>query len=519
MNFNDATLLTVSRKSQFLADTVRYKTVKELTIEGLLLNLTNTDGVSVITSAYYNFSLNAGNWEDIIINGYNFGKGVIKTVNFSEGNDVRQKSYTVSVEIPEEGDLASLINGSIQDYVGLSYTNFKYLENFSESSNFERNIGKDNYSQNIRFVLKGPYSLDAIAAAKTMAENFFNNNTLANTIGTKYSDSQIKKYYNESYDTVNNSYDFSRTYEINKGSNGVYSVTRTHSLNFNEQGVSEISESAEYINHLQVGGFDSISSQATSDLAGAYSRCNTIFAGYLNFIGGDTLLTQPISKSWAATPFEGTIKYTVTFSNSSRVRTTYFWDYQITKNISEGGTISMDESGSIFGFGHILDTKSSNASAGWAAVKAGISTRLGSYYSGGGGTLKLISESLTQNTVEGKIDYSQKYTDATSNAVNTQPIRRALIKISLPKENRYLSSTYNIVNKKELLQISSNKLPNTYEYSIELNGKATLGISEYLSAARSYIGNTYDYLSDVNYSYNPFQRSFSLNATVTSLPV
>ena len=39
MNFNDATLLTVSRKSQFLADTVRYKTVKELTVEGLLLNL------------------------------------------------------------------------------------------------------------------------------------------------------------------------------------------------------------------------------------------------------------------------------------------------------------------------------------------------------------------------------------------------------------------------------------------------------------------------------------------------
>jgi hypothetical protein len=516
MNFNDATLLTVSRKSQFLSDTVRYKTVKELTVEGLLLNLTNTDGVYDITSAYYNFSLNAGNWEDIIINGYNFGKGIIKTVDFSEGNDVRQKSYTVSIEIPEEGDLSTLINGGTQDYTGLSYTNFKYLENFSESSNFERNIGKDNYSQNIRFVLKGPYSLDAIAAAKTMAENFFNNNTLANTVGTKYSDSQIKKYYNESYDTVNNTYDFSRTYEINRGSNGIYSVTRTHSLNFSEQGVSEINESAEYINHLQVGGFDNISSQATTDLAGAYSRCNTIFAGYSNFIGGATLLTQPISKSWSATPFEGTIKYTVTFSNSSHINTTYFWDYQITKNTSEGGVINIEENGTIVGFGHILDTKYSNASSGWTNIKAGINSRLTSYYSGG--TLKLISESLTQNTIEGKIDYSQKYTDADSNAANTQSIRKAIVKISIPKSNRYLSSTYNIINKKELLQTSPNKLPNTYEYSIELNGKATLGISEYLSAARSYIGSTYDYLSDVNYSYNPFQRSFSLNATATSLP-
>ena len=111
MNFNNATLLTYNKRFEFLGNTTRFKSVKDLTVQGLLLDLTNSDGVSGIIAQLRVFQTDNDNWQDIVLNGYGFGKGIITKVDFSEGNDIRTKTYTVSISIPETGDFSSLTTG------------------------------------------------------------------------------------------------------------------------------------------------------------------------------------------------------------------------------------------------------------------------------------------------------------------------------------------------------------------------------------------------------------------------
>jgi hypothetical protein len=512
MNFNNATLLSVSRTSEFFSDTVRYRTVKNLAVEGLLLDLTNSDGVTGIITDLKSFELDSENWQPIVINGNDFGLGTITSISFANGNDVRTKTYTVNIDIPEEGDFSSLLG---TDYGGLIFTYCKYLENFSESSTFDRNLNKDSYSQSINFSLRGPYSLDAVTAAKTMAENFFNNNNLINTVGNKYNDSQIKKYYDESYDSINNEYQFSRNFEINKDSNSVYSLSLSHSIDFDNAGVGKITEKAEYLGHTTTA-FETANAQAKADIANAYSRCNTIFTNYLPTASNNTLATNPITKSWTAVPFDGTVSYTIVFSNTERIQSSYYWQYEITVDKSEAGQYTLTEQGSVVGFDHIIDVKYQNARNGWLAISPDISSRLSSYING----IKIVTQSTTFNKVAGKVDYTVKYTNSDSNLGDNINIRKALITIS-KTFNRNLASTFNIINYKEILQKQPNLLPNTISYTVNLNGKATTSLGTYLAAAKSYISplnSSSEFLSDVSYTYNPFSRSFSLNASITSLP-
>lgn len=515
MNFSDATLLSVSRKSQFLGNTARYKSDLELSIEGLLLNLTNTDGVAVILEDLVLLSASANNWVDIVLNGKNFGQGIITNVSFAEGRDVRDKKYTVAVTIPTDGDLSSVLG---EDYSGLSYPNIKYIEGFSESSTYSRSIKRETYSQSVSFSIKGPYSLDSVEAAKSLAEDFFTHNDLLDTVGNKYSDSIIfRKFYSESYDQVNNKYTFSRNYDTNLDSNGQYSVYFTHSLNFDNQGIASIKERAEYIGHTSTP-FNTVSDQAKIDIDESYTRCNDIFTQYFNDDNADLLL-DPVTKSWTAMPFDGKLNYEIQYTNSNRLTNfTCFWNYQISVEKSLGGNYSITENGDIVGLGHMIEVKYQNALNAWKnTIQPNIFNRLDSYYPGDL-VIKLMNETTTHQKVQGKISYSRKYSDSDS-LLAAQEIRKALITVDR-QYDRSLATSFSIINEKEIIQVQPNLLPNNLSYTINMNGKATNSIETYLSAAKQYVQlpSVHSFVADTSYSYDPFARSFNLSVSIVSLP-
>ena len=515
MDFSNATVLGITRKSEFIGDTARYKTTKELKIEGYLLNLGNTDGVAGVLSELEAFDASANNWQDIILNGVDMGQGTIVNLNFAQDRDVTKKTYTATIRIPEQGDFSSLIG---TDYTGLGYTNFQFLEHFSESSSFQGGIKKDTYSQNIKITLKGPYSLNAVTAAQTIAHNFLENNDLINTVGTQYNNQSVKKYYDESYDEINNVFDFSYKYDINNDSNGVYSLTRSHTLDFDTAGIAKVIEKAEYQGHTPTQ-FDTANTQARIDIGNAYTRCAAIFAGYLNSSQNRSLSTNALSKSWVGNPFDGKITYSITFSNAAKISAyTSYWEYEISVDKSEAGNYSLTESGNVVGFGHVIETKYSNALADWKGhIQNSISTRLAPYYTAGG-NLRLLSDSTTYQKVTGKITYNVKYTDSDS-LLTSQDVRKATIIVS-KQFNRNLNSSYKILNAKEIVQVQPNLLPNMTSYNISLNGKSTLDINTYLAAAKAYVAG-YDsnsFLSEASYSFNPFSRNFTLNVGITTLP-
>lgn len=504
MNFNNATLLSYSRTSEFFSDTMRYRVNKELTIRGLLLELANDNGVQEILGDLETFKAGfVSNWQNVILNGVNFGSGIVNSISFTEGSDVRTKEYTVSISIPEDGD-----TNTTGPYSGLNFSNFKYIESFSESSSFTKDTGRDNYTQNINLTIKPPTTMDAVNAAKAIAQNFFDNNNLSSTIGDYTSYAGTKKYYTENYDPVNGEFSFSRNFELYKDSDGTFSLSRRHTINFDNEGVLSVTESADYIGNTNTA-FDTANNEAKNDINGAYTRCSNLIPTYQ--IGGDeSLKNLPISKSWNANHFQGTVSYSITFSNALRINTGAFGafhDFNIEVSESQGGILTVAENGSIIGFGELIYSKDkyNNASIYFNNLTFDFSQ----YAS----DLKFLSSSETHSEIEGRINYSVNYTNDTS-VLDDQEIRKIVTKISR-QYTRNLFSSFNIPNFKEIVQVQTNTLPNQYIYNIIVNGKGGLGINTFLNAAKNEISSIppRSYLSDVNYSFDPAQRELNLNVS------
>jgi hypothetical protein len=529
MIFNNATLLSLTKTSDFSADTVRYKSTKSLTIEGFLFDLANDNGVKDIWTDLKSFQQSLlSDWQDIIINDVNFSpssRGIITNINFSEGNDVKLKTYTVEVTIPETGDL-STITAAGGSYSGLNFSQFLFIESFSESSDFSKSVSRDNYTQNISVTLKGPPTLNSINEAKTIATNFFTNNDLSNVIGD-YSDyASTKKYFTENYNKKTFECSFSRTFELYKDSDGLYSLSRSHSINFDEAGVMSITESAEYIGNSTSSQYDTAAIQARTDIGGSFDRCEDIFNDYKTS-DDDVLESKAISKSFNLNIFNNTVSYTIVYSNASRIGSAFsaFHDYTTTIIESENGTYNYSYEGSIVGYSEVnLNLqKYSNAVSAFADIKSNILTTPTAPI----GTFKEVGRSETHIEILGKIDYSIQYSTG-DGILNPESggIRRRTTQIS-KDSNRFLNSTFNIIGFKEIVQIQENKLENTLNYSITLNGKANVNISTYINAAKSIVnsnspssimGSSFNYLSDVNFSYDPFARQFNFNVSYFSLP-
>lgn len=503
MNFNNATLLAYNRTSEFFSDTMRYRVNKEVTIQGLLLELANDNGAQEILSDLETFKAGfVSNWQNVVLNGVSFGSGIVNNVSFTEGNDVRTKEYSVSISIPENGD-----TNTDGPYASLNFDNFKYIESFSESSDFTKDVGRDSYNQNINLTIKPPTTIDAVNAAKAIAQNFFDNNNLSNTIGDFTSYAGTKKYYTESYDPVNGEFSFSRTFDLYKDSDGTFSLSRRHVINFDNEGVMSITENAEYIGHTNTA-FETVNSQALVDIENAFGRCSPLVAIYgLN--ADASLKNQPISKSWTADPFQGTINYSISFSNALRIDTgTFgsFHDFTIEVSRSQAEVATIVQNGTIIGFGTLSRDKNKYNNA--LNYFNNLSFDLSEYAD----DLKFLSSSETHSEIEGKITYSMSYTNNTT-VLSTQDIRKILTKISR-QYPRNLFSSFNIMNFKEIVQIRNNTLPNAYVYNVVVNGKSNLDINTYLSTAKSQISPPgTSYLSDVGYSFSPSERELTLNVT------
>jgi hypothetical protein len=505
MNFNNATLLSYNRTSEFFSDTMRYRVNKEVTIQGLLLELANDNGAKQILDDLETFKSDfVSNWQDVILNGVSFGSGIVNNISFAEGNDVRTKEYTVSISIPETGDTNT--NGP---YANLNFSNFKYIQDFSESSSFTKDVGRDNYTQNINLTIVPPTTIDAINAAKTIAQNFFDYNNLSNTIGSFTSYGGTKKYFTENYDPVNGIFTFSRNFELFKNSDGTFSLSRTHSINFDNEGVLSVTEAADYIGQTNTE-FETANAQAKIDIQNAFSRCSNLVSSYQ--LGGDEALkSQPIEKSWAANPFGGTLNYSISFSNALRIDMgsfDAFHDFTIETSESQGGTQTVAQNGSIIGFGELLSNKNKYTNA--LSYLNNLTFNLSTYAP----NLKFLSSSETHSEIEGRVTYSMNYTNDGS-ILENQSIRKIVTKISR-QYTRNLFSSFNIPNFKEIVQIRNNTLPNEYIYNITVNGKGGIGLRNFLTAARNQISPPppiRSYLNDINYSFDPSQRELVLNVT------
>lgn len=523
MNFPNVQVLSANSRSEFFGENFRWKTLVEITVEGSFLDLSSTTYNAIHTqlnSLETSLFGSSTFYSSLTVNGTNFGQGYVSSFSSSpEGTDVNDKKYTATIVIAEDGSINATVEGLTG---GINNQNFKYLESFSESSTFTKGEGvKDSYSQTISLSIAPPLKSDGLAAAKAIIQDFINSNNLTSLIAGQYQKT-VKKYYEQGYDPVTNSYSFNVNYDLyTRGSESSDSVLviKNISIEYQSDGFIVATENGECIGNAE-GAFnvrsDAASAKAKQLSDNALTRLNSSYDSSKY----GPLIEPPLSKSFTSVVFEGRASYSVTYTTSKElVENSGFWEFSANIETTEGGDIVGTEDGTITGTeeNNLNKDKYKKALTLFnGTVKPGIKNRITEYVKNNKGVLKEISSSETHSEVQGIIKYNKTYTSNDSIQPEGQNFSKILTTIT-KDFNRNLFSTFNIIENKEVAQKQLNLLQNNTTYNIVLNGKSTVKLSEYLSKAKSLIDKT-EHISDVSFSFSPSEREFNLTATYFEMP-
>ena len=405
----------IAYENKFLGENFgNYSRVKRITFDGIVDSRFSNTSLSGVSESLSSISDILSTAEDslsvgFVINGTNFGKGVITSIDFTEKeNPVRWGYYTASLEIYEPTgvltyNMADEFSGganSINSTVGGFFTKTHLLDDFSEEFSFE--VGEDggysyDHSLNIKYI-SGEAGTDFVTEAKNLANSFLTTSSqpdfgfaLADYQG-KLNDANLeagKHLFNESYDLVDLSFSFTKRFSsINKkvsSSDGLFhkhsrSITRaedgfiTVTENGQIQHVNDLSTSQTYLNGI-TGGL-------TSAGHSAYDRCFTLFTSFVNdnifspisagaggtgpagtgplgtqpeggFEGSaSSLYSEPTEVSISKNPHDFTIDYGVTFTNNPRYTANGIVEYNhdISYDYSVGAAV-VSEKGTVRPYG------------------------------------------------------------------------------------------------------------------------------------------------------------------------
>lgn len=449
MDFQNVKLLTYDHRNNFWGNNgFKYGSVVSFSINGYILDLKEISGVKDVFQACKALSDSLGSYQDIIVNGVNYGRGKITNVSFDSGNWVKVTEYNVSIEIRQEGDLATFSSKEFNgDIISSIKNSIEYIEEFTESYSSDyssnENIVSGTHSIDIR--MSTLFSNDKIAFAKNLADLLFSKTFLENLSDITYSkppENVRKDYYSENYDVINGSCGFKRNFSFANSTN-CFSTRRSISVNFGEDGITNVTESNSIKGEcLNLTLFDSAEAGFSSEISGVFTRCSAVFNTYKSSFGiQDDLINKELERSVKRNRFSGEIEYSVTFTNDKKRKNDYTFEYTLDLSRSEDMIWNVSETGIISGNDVIgSEAKFNKAIAGYNTEKVGIQARLTSFYSRAtpkpsGSTLKIITKNLSHQPHNGVVSYSWSSTDdATLDMSNS--IRRKIIEINDSKATR-----------------------------------------------------------------------------------
>lgn len=324
MIFENATLLSYSHEPKFFGDYgLNYAIEKNLQIKGLLLDLSNTEGVSGVFSGLNDLIKLSKSTDKIIINGHDFGSGYISNIQVDSSTWVRTAEYTADIVIRSTGNLYNM-TGSY--FTGLNNfinnNNISFLDNFSED--FEISLSRENiyqyrHSLDISFnnALIGDF---AGQAAKSIASGIIGKEVPFFLISGGNNFFSVKKNYSETYDLINKTFSFEESFEKSISGDSNADIYYSYSLNRNELGISEVSEVADIIGLSEIR-FDGAKNKLKEISGLSYSRCNSF---YQNYVSG-TLNDFPISQGYQVNKFEGTIQLETKYADQNFITSRFSW--------------------------------------------------------------------------------------------------------------------------------------------------------------------------------------------------
>ena len=262
----------------------------------------------------------------------------------------------------------------------LSTTYAQYFESFSENFSFSLSENWEySFNQNVNFTLRQTSSAptDLAEKAKTIIKNLF----LVDPPKLGYLDARYNNFIqiikqrgtlNESYDSITNTYSFSRAVSTKSGAYKTelrgdnWSADLAYSLSTDQGGSVTITETANIQSFLTASSSETAESLYKHAYDGfvevkesAYSRCQKVFEDFIqnSNVGWlsnelewnleDDLKTNYVSFGRNINRTNGTIGYTMAFTNNPRMHEEAIFEYSISASKNTDKVTTLTESGTI----------------------------------------------------------------------------------------------------------------------------------------------------------------------------
>lgn len=514
LNFPNVSVLGYSQTSRNFEASLQYSNLVKISIEGLILDLTAQFGITGIWTGLEGILptiANNNNFQPLILNGKNFGTGRIDSISFKEGQDVRTKLYTATLTIHDSGNLFNL-GGTY--YNTINSGNFQYLENFNENYTFDRKINGGytyNHTANIRFN-SGVGTLNSINTAKILAKTLFTGANLGFLFYSGDTNKIGKRFYNESYNLINNECNFQETFDFDADL-GNYSATRTNSFELAENGNISVTENTN-IRGIIFPTYKSALAAINTELTNCFDRCNDIFNIYAP-AGSSSLVNSPTVFSKTLDIFNNNLDYSITYENNPRNFGGYFWDYTQTVDRTEG-IAKITENGTIIGRGENRTIAYAAAQNGLNVVKAGIDARITSLYTNifGSSYNYLDSREEGFSPYKSICNYTYQYTNEL-----VQVGSLGVKKVKVVENDVYPLYSYNKLNIINIGEIAQNNYQVTVaekSISLELDGEKVVPLVDYLTNAVTIFNNYVPtdqnpYILSAQYVFAPNENKVNAN--------
>ena len=527
LDFPNVEVLGLNQEAKFFDHGTNYSNIQKISLRGNIIDLMRLQGVTGIWSGVEGIvhtAYNNTNFQDLNINGYDFGTGRILNINFAPGTDVQTKSYTADLIFYNSGNLFTF-SGTF--YSGIRITNFQYLQSFKEDYVFtrKRNLGYNyNHSANIVFN-SGLGQLQSIPESKLVAQTLFTGSNLGLQFYSGFTNVPGKRFYTESYDLINNSCNFNETFDFDDyDGGGTYSATRINSFELDQNGAITVTENS-IIRGIIYPTYKYALQAIAGEMTGAYFRCNNIFGIYAP-TGSTPFINSPVSQGRTFDLFNNVLTYNIVFSNKPNNFGPYFWDYR--DDIQRtNGILTVTENGTIRGKNENRNTAFGSAFSAWSGIiKPNMNARVGLFYNGSTPTgidpaLSYFVDTAREsyNPYNSQVSYNYQFTNEqflSSNLSNGVKKMYVIERDNLP---RYNYNKINIYNNDEIAQPDYQATLGAKSVSLTAIGEKITRMTDYfpsvIAGINLYvptIGGTYA-IQSVTYSYTPHENT--LNASVS----
>jgi hypothetical protein len=513
LNFPNVSVLGLSQDSRFFEAGFNYSSLRRISIEGLVTNLIQTDGITGLwtgTNGVINTIYNNQDYQDLYLNGYSFGSGRIESISFSEGNDVRTKSFSASLLVYDTGNTFNLTG---YYYSGIDISNFKYLDKFSEDYSFNKKLNGGysyDHSMSVKFV-SGDRNLNAIAAAQSLAKTIFTGSNLGLNFYSGYTNKQGKRYIRESYNVINNECYFTERFDFDVNL-GNYSAIQTNSASLDDNGVITVVEKG-VLRGIENPNYQNAIAALGSQISGSYYRCSGVQSFY--FASGYTLNSYPLTQERILDIYGNRLEYVISFNNNPNNSGTYFWDYTQQSSL-ENGITNIVEQGTIAGRGENRSLAFSAAQNGYSGIIVNISGRINNNFSNQLFSVPAfqLNRKETYSPYNGLINYNYVYSN-NPNLVSNTGIRWIQVSEN-DKMAIYKLNHLNIFNNKEIIQDDKQSVQGSSLISLNMKGDRSATLQTFLSSAQTILTSKVPsginiYIGDCNYNYSPNENILNVS--------